>query len=780
MGGTLELGKGIGNMQRCGSNRLQYVLLLAILPSWFAIAAAGQRIAYPVTRRVGHVDTYFGVKVADPYRWLETDVRESKEVARWVAAENEVTRRYLDSIPERSKIRRRLTELWNYAQYSPPRKEGGRYYYFKNDGLQNQALLYVMHSLSGQPQVLLDPNAWSKDGTIALGGLGFSNDGRYLAYCRSEAGSDWSTWQIMEIASRKLLPDVLRWTKFTQASWTKDGKGFFYSRYERPWPGGEYQSLNFHNRLYYHRAGTLQEADELVYYRPEHPDWQYDGTVTDDGRWLVITTHLGTDDRYRVTVKDLSRPGSAAIELVDNFEHEYSFVDNVGSVLYFKSDLDAPRRRLVAVDLAAMKEGVAARLPNTQYSVLSTQSVANAPPSSVHAPPSTPRSPLPAWKQIIPQLDATLVGVSCVGDRFIASYLRDATSRVYVFTLEGRALDKVALPGIGTASGFHGKRSDKETFYSFASFATPPAIYRYEIKDTQEQLSWGVRHSHGVSHLFRRAEVRFRPEDYEVKQVFYQSKDGTRVPMFIAHKKGLWLNGDNPTLLYGYGGFNISLTPMFSVARLAWMEMGGVYAQPNLRGGGEYGEAWHKAGTKLNKQNVFGDFIAAAEWLCRERYTRPERLAIQGASNGGLLIGAVMTQRPELFGACLPAVGVMDMLRFQKFTEGRTWVDDYGSADNAQEFKALRAYSPYHNLRPGVCYPATLITTADTDDRVVPGHSFKFAAALQCAQACDNPVLIRISTRAGHGGGKPTTKRVEETADEWAFLVRNLKMKIPY
>jgi len=689
----------------------------------------GPSVEYPASRRADHVDVYHGTKVPDPYRWLEQDIRTSPEVAGWVAAQNKVTFAYLESIPERPRIRRRLTELWDYPQYSSPFQAGGRYFYFKNDGLQNQSVLYVLDRLDGEPRALVDPNRWSKDGTIALGGLKPSDDGRHLAYCRAEAGSDWSTWYVLDVDSGKLLPDELKWTKFTDASWTPDGKGFFYSRYEEPKQGAQFQALNFNNKVYYHRLGAPQPADALVYYRPEHPDWRYDAAVTEDGRWLVLTIGLGTDDKYRIAVRDLADPYAMPVDLIDNFRNEYTLVGNDGRMLYFKTDVGAPRRRLVGIDLAR--------------------------PGREH------------WKEIIPQAEETLVRVSFVANQLIASYLKDVRPLVKIYATDGRLVRQVELPGIGTAGRFGGKRTDTETFYSFSSLATPPAIYRYDMLT-------------GTSRLFRRAEVKLDPGQYEVRQVFYSSKDGTRVPMFLAHKKGVQLDGSNPTLLYGYGGFNISILPAFSVGRLAWMEMGGVYAQANLRGGGEYGEPWHEAGTKLKKQNVFDDFLAAAEWLVANRYTRPDRLAIQGGSNGGLLVGAVMTQRPELFGACLPAVGVMDMLRFHKFTEGRLWVDDYGSSDDPAQFKAILKYSPYHNLKPGTCYPPTLVTTADTDDRVVPGHSFKFAAALQHAQACAKPVLIRIETRAGHGGGKPTTKRIEETADQFAFLVKSLKMKLPY
>ena len=705
-------------------------VIAMVLSSVTAAATTGtanDKIEYPKTRQISHTDDYHGVKVADPYRWLEADVRQAKDVADWVAAENKVTTRYLDAIPQRDAIRRRLTELWDFAQYSSPFKEGGKYFYFKNDGLQNQSVFYVMNSLDGAPRMLLDPNQWSKDGTIALFGVAPSEDGKLLAYGASEAGSDWTIWRILDVATAKPMADELRWTKFIHPAWTKDGKGLFYSRYAEPKKGAEFQTLNLNSKLYYHCVGSPQSDDVLVYYRPDHPEWFYDATVSDDGRWLVIVTGRGTDEKFRVTVKDLSKPSAMPVELIDNFDNEFTFVGNDAAVLYFQTDADAPRRRVVAIDVAK--------------------------PQRAH------------WKEIIPQAAETLQEVSLLGNLFLAQYLKDVKPQVKVFSLEGRFMREVQFPGIGSATGFHGRRTDTETFYSFSSFATPPSIYRYDVLA-------------GESRLIRRAEVKFNPDDYEVKQVFCKSKDGTRIPMFLAHKKGLKLDGSNPTLLYGYGGFNISLTPAFSVGRLTWMEMGGVLAIPNLRGGGEYGQAWHDAGRLLKKQNVFDDFIAAAEWLIANHYTRSGRLAVQGGSNGGLLVGAVETQRPDLFGACLPAVGVMDMLRFDKFTEGRLWVDDYGSPDNPEQFKALRAYSPYHNIKPGTKYPATLISTADTDDRVVPGHSFKFAAALQAAQAGDAPVLIRITTRAGHGAGKPTKKRIEETADDWAFLVKNLHMTL--
>ncbi|MBN1395172.1 MAG: S9 family peptidase [Pirellulales bacterium] len=708
-------------------NRRRFFLSATAFFSTLAAALAVDiRLEYPQTRRVDQVDVIHGVEVADPYRWLEDDVRSSPEVAAWAAEENRITNNYLNLIPQRKAIRERLTELWNYARYSAPIKRGNKYFFFKNDGLQNQAVLYMADSIDGEPRVLLDPNKWSEDGTVALSGLSISDDGRRLAHARSEAGSDWATWRILNIESQEELPEELKWTKFTGAWWTKDGKGFFYTRYDEPERGVEFQAANLNNKLCYHRLGTPQSDDQVVYWRPEHPEWLYSASVSDDGRYLVVSIGVGTDERNRVLVRDLSEEDGEFVELVDNFNNEYSFVGNVKKVLLFKTDLDAPRRRLIAIDLQQPEQK--------------------------------------KWGEVIPQSDATMVDVGFVNHLFIVNYLQDVVSRVKVFNILGNFLHEVELPGVGSAGGFGGRQTDTETFYGFSSIATPTSIYRYDIASN-------------TSRLWHRDEVDFNPDKYLVRQVIYTSKDGTRVPMFVAHRKDIKLDGSNPTLLYGYGGFNISLTPRFSIHRAAaWLDMGGVYAQPNLRGGGEFGEAWHEAGTKLKKQNVFDDFIAAAEWLIDNNYTRPEKLAIEGGSNGGLLVGAAMTQRPELFGACLPEVGVMDMLRFHKFTEGRLWVDDYGSAEDPKEFRALLAYSPYHNVKPGTCYPATLIATADTDDRVVPGHSFKFAAALQRAQACEKPVLISISTRAGHGGGKPVAKQIDELADKLAFLLHNLDM----
>ena len=700
----------------------------AIALTLCAPAVAQSKFQYPQTKSVDHKDTYHGTDVVDPYRWLENDVRQDNEVKQWVDAQNKVTFGYLEKLPYREAIKQRLTEITNFEKQTTPFKAGGRYYFQRNDGLQNQYVLYVQNSLADEPRVLIDPNKWSKDGTVALEGYTFSEDGRYIAYAVADAGSDWRIWRVMEIDSGKILPDEIRWVKFAGTSWTKDSAGFFYGRYPEPEPGAKFQSLNKNMKMYYHRIGTSQADDVLVFHRPDNPEWSFGGYVTEDGRYLLITIWQGTDDRYRVYYKDLKEPYGTALALVDVFENEYSFIGNNGPIFYFKTNVDAPRGRVIAMDI---------RNPEKSN-----------------------------WKEIIPHAADLLNDVDLVGNLLVADYLKDARSAAKVYTMDGKFVRDVELPGVGTVNGFGGKKNDPETFYSFSSFTTPPTIYRYDVGTGERKQIY-------------RAKVKFNSDDYEVKQVFYNSKDGTRVPMFIAHRKGLRLDGSNPTLLYGYGGFNISLTPSFSTSRLVWMQLGGVLAIPNLRGGGEYGEDWHKAGTKLKKQNVFDDFISAGEYLVRNKYTSPKKLAIQGGSNGGLLVGAAMTQRPDLFAAALPAVGVMDMLRFHKFTAGRFWVDDYGSADNAEEFKALRAYSPYHNLKKGTSYPATLVTTADTDDRVVPGHSFKFAAALQQAHSGPNPVLIRIETRAGHGAGKPLTKQIEETADVWSFLVANLGMQPP-
>lgn len=693
-------------------------LLLVALPA----APQSDSFDYPESKRIDHVDVYHGAAVPDPYRWLEDDVRESEQVAKWVEEQNKLTFGYLNALPNRDRIKERLTELWNYEKFGTPFKAGGRYYFFKNDGLQNQSVLYLQESLNAEPSVLIDPNAWSEDGTVALTGTAFSNDGRYVAYGVAEAGSDWQTWRVMQIADRTVLTDKIEWVKYSGATWTPDGDGFFYGRFDAPEEGETYQAPTYNQKVYYHRIGDDQSEDVLVYERPEQPEWGFGVDVTEDGRYLVLTIWKGTDDRYRIYYKDLTEPYGMPAALIDNFEHDYTFVGNDGPVFYFATTNGAPNRRVIAIDIAQ--------------------------PEPAH------------WKEIIPESENALRNVNIIGNLFVATYLKDAKTHVSLYRMDGQHLRDVAFPGIGSASGFGGKRSHTETFYTFSSYAVPPTVFRYDLIT-------------GASEEIRATEVDFEPDEYVTKQVFYPSKDGTRVPMFITHKKGIALNGANRTLLFGYGGFNIPLTPSFDVRRLTWMEMGGVYAVANLRGGGEYGKAWHKAGTKLQKQNVFDDFIAAGEYLIEKGYCTPETLVIHGGSNGGLLVGAVMTQRPDLIGVALPAVGVMDMLRFHQFTAGRFWVDDYGSAENPEEFEALYAYSPYHNIRKGVHYPPTLVTTADTDDRVVPGHSFKFAAALQHAHAGDAPVLIRIETRAGHGAGKPTAKRIEELADQYAFAIHH-------
>ena len=703
---------------------LRFLLGLLLVLGLVQIPMMATSLSYPPSPRHDQVDIYHGVAVPDPYRWLEDP--QSAASRQWIEAQNQVTSAYLETLAGRSAISDRLTQLWNFERYSTPFKQGGRYFYFKNDGLQNQSVLYTLPSLEAEPRMLLDPNTLSEDGTVSLSGMAVSENGAYLAYGLSSAGSDWVEWYVRDIATGVDTDDRLQWVKFSGASWSHDHQGFFYSRYDEPDETTKLEAVNYYQKLYYHRLGNPQGDDVLVYDRPDQKEWGFGGGVTEDGRYLIISVWKGTDPNNLVFYKDLRAPDSPVVELITEFEASYSFVDNEGSLFWFRTDLEAPKGRLIAIDIAQPERG--------------------------------------AWQEIIPESDDTLEGVGLLNHQFVADYLKDAYTTIRIFSLTGELVREVALPGIGSAGGFDGKRGDTETFYSFTSFTVPSAIYRYDMVT-------------GQSTLYRQPEVDFDPAAYTTTQVFYESKDGTRVPMFITHKTGLELNGQNPTLLYGYGGFSISLTPAFSVGNLVWMEMGGIYAVPNLRGGGEYGEEWHQAGTKLHKQTVFDDFIAAAEWLMAAGYTSPAKLAIMGGSNGGLLVGACMTQRPDLFAAALPAVGVMDMLRFNQFTIGWAWESDYGSPQNEAEFRALYAYSPLHNLKPGTAYPATLITTADHDDRVVPAHSFKFAAALQAAHQGEAPVLIRIETKAGHGAGKPTAKVIEEVADKWAFLAANLGME---
>ena len=681
-------------------------------------------LSYPNAHRHDQVDDYHGTTITDPYRWLEDT--HSEETKRWVAAQNEITSAYLENIPARERIEERLTQLWNYERYGLPVQRGGRYFYTHNDGLQDQSVLFVADELNADARALLDPNQLSPDGTVALASWVPSEDGQLVAIALASAGSDWHEWKVLDVASGKPLADHIEWSKFSSASWTPDGQGFFYSRYDEPIEGKEFTSTNYYQKLYYHRVGEPQANDTLVYEREDQKEWGFDGHVTEDGKYLIITVWRGTEDKYQVFYKDLSTPTAEVVELITGFDAEYVFVANEASLFWFITDLAAPLRRVIAVDVIQ---------PDRQ-----------------------------SWREWIPETKHVLRGVSLVGDHFFAAYLQDARSLIKVHSLDGSYQREVKLPAIGSAGGFGGRRGDRETFYAFSNFTTPARIYRYDIASK-------------TSEVFRQPDVDFNPADFVTEQVFFESKDGTRVPMFITHQRGLERDSSHPTVLYGYGGFNNSLTPGFQVTNLVWLEAGGIYAVPNLRGGGEYGRQWHESGMQDRKQNVFDDFIAAAEWLIGNNYTSPGQLAIRGGSNGGLLVGAVMTQRPELFRAAIPAVGVMDMLRYHKFTIGWAWVSDYGSSDHPDQFTTLLHYSPLHNLQPGTEYPATMVTTADHDDRVVPGHSFKFAANLQYCHSGASPVLIRVETRAGHGAGTPTTKRIEAAADVLSFLTNELQVE---
>ncbi len=685
-----------------------------------------KRLQYPSSAQGDVVDDYHGQQVADPYRWLEDS--DSEETRAWIKAQNALTFGVLESIPARAPIQERLETLWDYAKFSPPTRKGERLFFHKNDGLQDQAVLHWQEGHDGESKVLLDPNSLSEDGTVSLQVTSLSADGSLLAYGLSTAGSDWIEFRVRDVASGEDRTDHLRWVKFSGASWTKDGAGFYYSRYAEPDPDKPAEEALYYQKLYYHRLGDEQGSDELIYERPDQKQWGFSGSVTDDGRYLVITVWEGTDPKNAVFIKDLENPVAEVEELLNTFDAAYHFVGNEGSLLWFRTDLDAPRGRMIEVDL---------KTPDRD-----------------------------AWRELIPEHEDTLDSVALVGERFLASYLHHASSKVRRHRLDGALEGELELPGIGTAAGFGGRREHKDTYFVFTSFIRPSTVYRYQVAEN-------------VCSVWRAPDVPFDAELYETRQVFVQSKDGTRVPMFLSHRKGLEPTG-HPTYLYGYGGFNIPLTPVFSVSQLVWMELGGIFAVACLRGGGEYGEEWHQGGILGNKQNVFDDFAACAEHLIEDRWTTRDTLAIGGGSNGGLLVGASITQRPELFAAALPSVGVMDMLRFHRFTIGWAWTSDYGCADEDEEqFKTLYAYSPLHSLREGTAYPATLITTGDHDDRVVPAHSFKFAAALQAAQSGPAPTLIRIEVKAGHGAGKPTTKVIEEAADRWAFLCHVLGVDLP-
>ena len=701
---------------------------------------AGPSFVYPDAPRGEVTDTYHGVVVPDPYRWLEDP--DGTETRAWVDAQVNLTSGYLESIPARTSIKERLEVLWNYERFSAPSKKGDRYFFRHNNGLQDHAVLYTAEALNGRATPVLDPNALSKDGTVSVQLTSISEDGSLLAYGLSDGGSDWQTVYIRDVLSGRDLTDTLSWVKFSGASWTHDNNGFFYSRY--PEPKDKLESVNEHQKLYFHQLGTPQEADRLIFENPANPKMGYGGYVNEAGTTLYIYGWQGTDDRNTLYSLDLTDPDAEVVTLFDSMDASYSVIGD--TVI---SDERGWLQRLfgppAAPDIHRIWIQTNRDAPKGKVVMIEAES-----------------HPASAWTEVIPETEHVIRGVSMVGHHIVVDRLEDAKSAVKVYTTEGAFVRDVELPGIGTAYGFGGRSEDEETFYSFTGFTEPTSIYRYNVAS-------------GKSELWKASEVPFDPGEFEAKQVFYTSKDGTKVPMFIVHKRGLKLDGTNPTILYGYGGFNISLTPSFSVSRLAWAELGGVYAIANLRGGGEYGEAWHKAGTKLEKQNVFDDFIAAAEHLIAQGYTRSDRLAIQGGSNGGLLVGAAMTQRPDLFGAAIPAVGVLDMLRYHKFTIGWAWADDYGTSEESSEmFSYLRGYSPLHNLKEGTVYPSTMVVTADHDDRVVPAHSYKFAAELQRSHGGQNPVLIRIETRAGHGGGTPISKRLEQVSDQYAFLLREL------
>ncbi|MDC8011601.1 prolyl oligopeptidase family serine peptidase [Tahibacter soli] len=705
------------------------MLRFAALPVVFALAAcqpavkpdkpAAAALAYPASRTVDQVDTYHGVQVADPYRWLE-DI-DSADTKAWIEAQNKVTFDYLGQIPGRERIAARLTEIWNFARWGAPFREGKQWFWFKNNGLQNQSVLYVADRPDSDGRVLLDPNTLSADGTVALKSVEFSADGRWMAYGLSSGGSDWEEWHVLDVASGKPTDDVVKWVKFAGVAWSRDGKGFWYGRYAEPAGENALKAKNEFQKLYWHKLGTPQSADVLVHEQRDQPDWMFSPQVTEDGRYLVVSVARSTEDKNLVLYRDLRNPKSKLRELVGEWRNDYGFLGNVGTKFYFRSDDGASNYRVIAIDVAR--------------------------PDRKH------------WKTIVPESEHLLQSAKLVGGQVVVSTLENAHTAMRRYTLDGKPKGEVALPGLGSASTITGHASDKVGFYLYTSYTEPTSIYQYDF-DTDK------------STLLHAPTLAFDGSQYETVQVFYRSKDGTRVPMFITRKKGLALDGANPTILYGYGGFNVPMTPQFSASVAGWLDLGGVYAVANLRGGSEYGNAWHEGGMKLNKQNVFDDFIAAAEYLIAEKYTTPQRLAIRGGSNGGLLVGAVELQRPDLFAAAVPAVGVLDMLRFREFTIGKAWESDFGSVLDAAEFKAIHAYSPLHNVKRGVNYPATLITTGDHDDRVFPAHSFKFAAAMQAANPTGKPQLIRIDVRAGHGQGKPTTKQIAETADVYAFILK--------
>jgi prolyl oligopeptidase len=709
-------------------------ILAAALLSADLAHAAPPALAYPAAHTVGQTDDYFGTRVADPYRWMENV--DSLEVKTWVDAENALTHGYLDQVPARAAIRDRILHLNSFERYSLPSRRGTRYFYSHNEGLQNQNVMFWQEGLDGTPHILLDPNTYAADGTVALNGLEVTDDGKLAAYAISDAGSDWLTWHVRDVTTGKDLPDILHWSKFSNASWMHDNSGFFYSAYAAPDEAHKAEflkSTNYFHKLFFHKLGTPQSEDKLIFDRSDDKELNIGASVSDDGRYLAIYQSKGTSPNNELAIKDLAHPDAPIVKLIDHPDAAYTIIDNDGSFLWVQTTLDAPNGKVIGIDLAH--------------------------PGRAH------------WKTILPETHNALDSVHMVDNTLIASYLADAQSHIELHTRDGALLQTLTLPAIGTTDGFAGRRTDTETFFSFTNFNTPSTVYRLDLKTK-------------ASTIYRQPRLLFNPSDFETKQVFATSKDGTRVPIFLSYRKGLKLDGTAPTLLYAYGGFNISMVPAFAPSRVVWMEMGGIFAQAVLRGGGEYGESWHHAGTGIHKQNVFDDFIASAEYLIANKYTSTPKLAIQGGSNGGLLMGAVETQRPDLFGAVVADVGVMDMLRFDKFTIGWAWKQDYGGpSDNKTDFDAIYKYSPLHNIHPGVKYPPTLITTGDHDDRVFPAHSFKYAATMQAAISASpatssGPILIRIETRAGHGSATPLTKRVEAVADQFAFLVRQLNIPV--
>ncbi|HVW86595.1 MAG TPA: prolyl oligopeptidase family serine peptidase [Bryobacteraceae bacterium] len=700
-----------------------YLLPLVCGATLLLMAQAPPRLHYPPAPKVDQVDDYHGVRIADPYRSLEN--ADAPSTRNWVEQENELTFSWLAKVPEREAIRQQLTKIWNYEKFSNLYKAGSHYFYFHNSGLQNQSVLFAMDALNGAPRELIDPNTYRKDGTAALNGESVSWDGKLLAYAVAQAGSDWNEWRVRDVATGKDLPDVIRWSKDGGPSWAADNQGFYYSRFPEPAPDKLLTVAALNQKIYFHKLGDPQSADKLIYERPDHPEWGQYGFVLEGSPYLIVYTYTGVTGKNMLAWRDLRAPDSKTHDLIPTAEHGYDPIAAVGSMLYLQTNDGAPRGRVIAIDLDRPERA--------------------------------------RWKEIVPERPETLESTQMASGKLLLSYMKDAHSIARLVTIDGKPVTEIEMPGLGTATWSPARLRDKEMFFSFTGYTIPPAYYRLDLET-------------GKTSMIRQSKVSFDAPSYEARQVFYTSKDGTRVPMFLSFKKGLKLDGRNPTLLYAYGGFDIAITPHFDPAMAEWMQMGGVYAVANLRGGSEYGEAWHQAGMRAKKQNVFDDFIAAAEWLIANKYTSTPRLAISGGSNGGLLVGAVLNQRPDLFGAAMPSVGVMDMLRFNKFGFGTQWVGEYGSPENPEDFKTLRAYSPLHNIRKGIKYPPVLITTSDHDDRVMPGHSLKYAATLQQAQEGPAPILIRIETRAGHGAGKPTSKLIDEWADRFAFLKDALKM----